>query len=70
MANQLSLLVIERSVRIVTLFGMKMNLKRLLLAAVGALCWTVFIVNYSEIFATIYETGRDFGRSLVSLFMS
>lgn len=53
-----------------TLFGIKMNPKRLLMAALGALFLTVFIVNYSEIFATIYETGRDFGRSLVSLFMS
>ncbi|MFL2061710.1 bacteriocin [Marinilactibacillus psychrotolerans] len=25
---------------------------------------------YSPIFEGIYETGRDFGRSLVSLFMS
>lgn len=52
------------------LFGIEMNSKRVLMAAVGALFLTVFIVNYSEIFATMYGTGRDFGRSLVNLFMS
>ncbi len=52
------------------LFGIEMNPKRVLMAAISALFLTVFIFNYSEIFATIYETGRDFGRSLVSLFMS
>ncbi|WP_208560462.1 bacteriocin [Marinilactibacillus kalidii] len=53
------------------LFGKELKSPvNILLAAIGAILLTGFILNYPKIFQTIYDTGRDFGRSLVNLFMS